>query len=107
MHLPVRRRARFAALTVGLACCSVMRLTAQGALVRQRFDVRIPMRDGVTLSADIWLPEAAGRYRSRQLWRAEWRREVSVYAARNEGRPELRNSGWNQSGSRGENLLHV
>jgi putative CocE/NonD family hydrolase len=27
-----------------------------------RFDVRIPMRDGVTLSADIYRPAAPGRY---------------------------------------------
>jgi putative CocE/NonD family hydrolase len=30
--------------------------------VRARFDVRIPMRDGVELSADMWLPAADGRY---------------------------------------------
>ena len=30
--------------------------------VRQRFDVRIPMRDSVSLSADIWIPAAPGRY---------------------------------------------
>ncbi len=39
----------------------VGRAQAQPA-VRQLFDVRIPMRDGVTLSADIWLPAAPGRY---------------------------------------------
>jgi len=39
----------------------VGRAQAQSA-VRQLFDVRIPMRDGVTLSADIWLPAAPGRY---------------------------------------------
>ena len=32
------------------------------AQVIQKFDVRIPMRDGITLSADIWMPEAKGRY---------------------------------------------
>lgn len=30
--------------------------------VRTRFDVRMPMRDGVHLSADIWMPAAPGRY---------------------------------------------
>ncbi len=30
--------------------------------VRNLFDVRVPMRDGVTLSADIWLPLPEGRY---------------------------------------------
>jgi uncharacterized protein len=36
-------------------------LLAQPA-VRPRFDVRVPMRDGVTLSADLWMPSAPGRY---------------------------------------------
>lgn len=30
--------------------------------VRQKFDVRMPMRDGTELSADIWLPEKEGEY---------------------------------------------
>ena len=30
--------------------------------VKNRFDVRIPMRDGVTLSADVWMPRQAGKY---------------------------------------------
>jgi len=32
------------------------------AQVRTKFGVLIPMRDGVRLAADIWLPEANGRY---------------------------------------------
>ena len=32
------------------------------AQVKTHFDVRIPMRDGVELSADIWMPEEPGRY---------------------------------------------
>jgi predicted acyl esterase len=32
------------------------------AQIRQKFDVRIPMRDGIELSADIWLPEKEGNY---------------------------------------------
>jgi len=32
------------------------------AQIRHKFDVRIPMRDGVKLSADIWLPPAEGKY---------------------------------------------
>lgn len=32
------------------------------AAVRQLFDVRTPMRDGVELSADVWLPAKPGRY---------------------------------------------
>lgn len=30
--------------------------------VRQEFDVRMPMRDGIALSADIWRPEPGGQY---------------------------------------------
>ena len=30
--------------------------------VRQEFDVRMPMRDGITLSADIWRPETGRQY---------------------------------------------
>jgi hypothetical protein len=32
------------------------------APVRSEFGVMIPMRDGVKLAADVWLPEAPGRY---------------------------------------------
>src|SRR5690606_21207182 len=32
------------------------------AKVRQLFDVRTTMRDGIELSADVWLPLASGRY---------------------------------------------
>lgn len=35
---------------------------AAAAQVRTQFGVMIPMRDGVKLSADVWLPEASGRY---------------------------------------------
>jgi putative CocE/NonD family hydrolase len=35
---------------------------AISAPMRQLFDVRVPMRDGVKLSADVWLPEGNGRY---------------------------------------------
>lgn len=30
--------------------------------IRHKFDVRIPMRDGVKLSADVWLPQEEGKY---------------------------------------------
>ena len=41
----------------------LMSLTAHSqSKVRQLFDIRIPMRDGVELSADIWLPLEEGRY---------------------------------------------
>ena len=32
------------------------------AQVRTQFGVMVPMRDGVKLAADVWLPEAPGRY---------------------------------------------
>jgi predicted acyl esterase len=32
------------------------------AQVRTEFGVLIPMRDGVRLSADVWLPQVPGRY---------------------------------------------
>lgn len=35
---------------------------AGAAAVARRFDVRTPMRDGVTLSADVWLPAAGGPF---------------------------------------------
>jgi putative CocE/NonD family hydrolase len=35
---------------------------AWAADITQRFDVRMPMRDGVELSADMWMPAAEGRY---------------------------------------------
>ena len=30
--------------------------------IRNMYDVRTPMRDGVELSSDIWLPEKSGKY---------------------------------------------
>jgi putative CocE/NonD family hydrolase len=36
--------------------------SATAGEITQRFDVRMPMRDGVELSADLWRPAAAGRY---------------------------------------------
>jgi len=36
--------------------------TSIRAQIRTQFGVMIPMRDGVKLAADIWLPEAPGRY---------------------------------------------
>ena len=37
-------------------------LTLQSVPVRLEFNVRIPMRDGVALSADIYRPDAPGRF---------------------------------------------
>jgi hypothetical protein len=36
--------------------------TTQAAPVRNIFDARVPMRDEIELSADIWLPEKPGKY---------------------------------------------
>ncbi|MCI0626536.1 MAG: CocE/NonD family hydrolase [Acidobacteria bacterium] len=37
-------------------------VSAAQAQVKTRFGVRVPMRDGVELTADIWMPRAPGRY---------------------------------------------
>ncbi|MBN1223798.1 MAG: CocE/NonD family hydrolase [Candidatus Aminicenantes bacterium] len=39
--------------------CLVQLANAQ---IRHKFDVRIPMRDGVKLSADVWMPQEEGKY---------------------------------------------
>jgi putative CocE/NonD family hydrolase len=39
--------------------------------VRMEHNVRVPMRDGVTLSADIYFPDSAGRYPT-LLWRTPY-----------------------------------
>jgi len=54
-------RCRLALGSLILIGTLVGRADAQSA-VSQQFDVRVPMRDGVTLSADIWLPATPGRY---------------------------------------------
>jgi uncharacterized protein len=47
-----------------LACLALLAASsnAQPSPVRSEFGVMIPMRDGVRLAADVWLPEAPGRY---------------------------------------------
>jgi putative CocE/NonD family hydrolase len=37
-------------------------MKAPSAPVRSEFGVMIPMRDGAKLAADVWLPDAPGRY---------------------------------------------
>lgn len=59
--------AKYAALAIILARACIAgqdKATATPAEIRAQFDVRIPMRDGVHLSADIWMPSAPGRYPS-------------------------------------------
>jgi putative CocE/NonD family hydrolase len=51
----------------GAACCALafLALALQGkadAAVKRLFDTRSPMRDGVELSSDIWLPDGEGRH---------------------------------------------
>jgi putative CocE/NonD family hydrolase len=43
-------------------CLLLVTADAADAQIRHLFDVRTPMRDGVELSSDVWLPEAEGRY---------------------------------------------
>ncbi len=50
-----------AVLGLGAALCADAEPPAP-APVRSEFGVMIPMRDGVRLAADVWLPEAPGRY---------------------------------------------
>jgi len=44
------------------AALLVMARQPAEAQVRQQFGVMTPMRDGVRLASDIWMPEAPGRY---------------------------------------------
>jgi predicted acyl esterase len=39
---------------------------------KMQFGVRIPMRDKVNLSADIWLPAAPGRFDKRRCGKVAW-----------------------------------
>ncbi|MEO8452512.1 MAG: hypothetical protein ABI647_22150, partial [Gemmatimonadota bacterium] len=51
-----------AAACLMLTCLRSAPAASQQLRVHQQFDVRMSMRDGVTLSADVWLPAAPGRY---------------------------------------------
>ena len=45
------------------ACCGLLGPVPDAlAQFRVQFGVRIPMRDGVQLAADMWLPKDPGRY---------------------------------------------
>lgn len=48
-------------LPVGIALLLFL-TSILSAQIRHKFDVRMPMRDGIKLSADIWLPPAEGKY---------------------------------------------
>ena len=54
-------RQLFFSLGLGISCL-VLLFSPARAQVRPLFDMRMPMRDGVELSADVWMPQEAGRY---------------------------------------------
>lgn len=61
------RRARLgaaslAALLLATGAAAQPVPASPGKPLRQLFDLRTPMRDGVELSSDVWLPQADGRY---------------------------------------------
>ncbi len=47
---------------LGAICASFLIGTPVAAQVQQRFDLRIPMRDGVELSANLWTPGTSGPF---------------------------------------------
>lgn len=64
-RMPISRRARLSMALVLVALAGPGGARAQGAppyRVRMEMDVRIPMPDGVTLSADVYRPDAPGRF---------------------------------------------
>ena len=60
------RRSLLRFFSLSLACCLISTLTVTGAEktyeVEVRTDVKIPMRDSVQLSANIFLPKAEGKW---------------------------------------------
>ena len=85
-----RRRAATAALAAMLAAVAVFGAQAQ---VKVRFGVEMPMRDGVRLAADAWMPEGDGPFptilvrtpyeRTMELVPAARPPELGAYFARN------------------------
>jgi hypothetical protein len=58
-----RRRHRHFSRAVALLCFALWAMPALAAAqMRAQFDVRVPMRDGVELSTDVWLPDGDGTY---------------------------------------------
>jgi uncharacterized protein len=56
---------RRVAVSLGLLLVALAALIPSAAAqFRAQFGVRVPMRDGVNLSADVWLPKEQGRYPS-------------------------------------------
>src|SRR6185503_7358385 len=51
-----------AVIARALLIAAVIPCATAVAQVRTQFGVMIPMRDGVSLAADVWLPKAPGRY---------------------------------------------
>lgn len=71
-HCPAIRSRRFGLLagsalalvtfTVVLLAAAAAPASAQTTRVKRMFDVRTPMRDGVELSADVWMPAEGGPF---------------------------------------------
>lgn len=59
---PPAKRLTFIALVLLAGAVSAAAPAAIPTEIRAEFDVMIPMRDGVRLAADVWLPDAPGRY---------------------------------------------
>jgi len=57
------KKVAFSVLLLALATLGWSTAAAVGATgIKMKFDMRIPMRDGVELSADVWLPAQPGKY---------------------------------------------
>src|ERR1700722_19512663 len=57
-----KRRSQSLVRLVLVVCCVLFVSVAQATPFRMLLGVRTPMRDGVTLSSDIWVPKEPGRY---------------------------------------------
>ncbi len=49
-------------LSTGAAAQTAPAPAAPGTPLRQLLDLRTPMRDGIELSSDVWMPQTAGKY---------------------------------------------
>jgi putative CocE/NonD family hydrolase len=65
------------AYALAIALLAAVPGAAADVSFRTRFDERVPMRDAVHLSADVWLPAAAGRYPS-LLIRTPYQKSMAV-----------------------------
>ncbi len=49
-------------IAVSIALCAALTQVHAAEEIKRMFDVRTPMRDGIELSSDIWLPAGEGRH---------------------------------------------